>query len=411
MTEFAFPQDLLSEIKTRWQSIGNQLFQLPEDIVLKRLLETCYHASLRTSEQRSVKCVVAYAPQTDIPQGVLQLTNGTIVMSESELVRLSPVTQQRQTVIGCDSSEGWLRIWGFFEYGHAWVQLSAGDPPAVPMQAIDYPPDCLTITIENPGALTISCGRTSLIRLREGRIIVPQKNIFQSLGNPLGSFFNQLVNDLLASENYQNISFITDEENGQRSLLDIFTTTILAIMERIRLRQHGGSIVIVRMPFDEQLIHTTYTASDSTGLANGIIQYKILEDKLRLISSNDCEEAELQRCRAESALRTASQQLIRGMSQIGLLAAVDGAVLLDQNLRIQGFGVRFPVLLPSGATVIDAVTGREYPCDQWGLRHQSVFSFCNRCTDSIGFIASQDGKVKAVKNSDGQLYFWDGILD
>ncbi|WP_339736191.1 hypothetical protein [uncultured Gimesia sp.] len=103
--------------------------------------------------------------------------------------------------------------------------------------------------------------------------------------------------------------------------------------------------------------------------------------------------------------------MIRGISQISLLSAVDGAVLLDQHLRIQGFGVRFLILLPPGSKVEDASSGRTYLCDQWGLRHQSVFSFCHKCEGASGMIVSQDGEVKAVKVEQGQLYFWDGILD
>ena len=99
------------------------------------------------------------------------------------------------------------------------------------------------------------------------------------------------------------------------------------------------------------------------------------------------------------------------LSQISLLAAVDGAVLLDDHLRIQGFGVRFPVLLPPETIVEDALTGSEYSCGQWGLRHQSVLSVCEKCEQAIGLIVSQDGEVKAVKADGGRLMFWDGILD
>ena len=410
MTEYAFPRDLLDAIKTRWQTAADQQFELPEDRTLQKLLETCYHASFRTSEQRVVQCVVAYASIADIPEGALRLSR-PVVLTDSELVRLSPVTQHRQTVIGCEQMDGWLRIWGFFDYGHAWVQHSAGDPPAVPIQLADFPPDCLTITIEGPGALTISQGRTGLVRLRDGRVIFPQEDLFQSLQNPLGRFFRQLIGDLLKSTQRRDLAASAQQRVGQRSLLKIYTTSILAILERIRLTQHGGSVVISRTPFNEQLAHVTYTVSEHAGLAGEIIAYKTLDDSLREPDS-DCEAAaELERCRARLELHRTSRQLIRGISRISLLAAVDGAVLLDDHLRIQGFGVRFPVLLPPGTTVLDALTGSEYLCDQWGLRHQSVFSICQKCEQAIGLIVSQDDDVKAVKSDGGRLMFWDGILD
>jgi hypothetical protein len=411
MSEYAFPKDLLDGIKTRWQTVPDQQFDLPEDRVLQRLLETCYHASFRTSEQREVHCVVAYASAADIPEGALQLANSSVVLTDSELVRLSPVTERHQTVIGCDQLDDWLRIWGFFEYGHSWVQHSAGDPPAVPIQPDDFPPDCLTISIDGPGGLTVSRGRTGLVRLRDGQVIFPQENVLQNEQNPLGIFFRQLIANLQLSAQYGDLSSFTDESAGQRSLLNIYTTSVLAILERIRLRQHGGSVVIARLQLNEQLAHITYSVSEHVGLLDEIMAYKSLNDLMNAPHSASGAAAELERCRAELELRRISRKLIRAISQISLLAAIDGAVLLDDHLRIQGFGVRFPVLLPPGTTVLDALTGREYLCDQWGLRHQSVLSLCHKCEQAIGLIVSQDGEVKAVKADGGQLFFWDGILE
>jgi hypothetical protein len=352
-----------------------------------------------------------YASAADIPAGALQLANPPVVLTDTELVRLSPVTERHQTVIGCDQLDDWLRIWGFFEYGHSWVQHSAGDPPAVPIQPDDFPPDCLTISIDGPGALTVSRGRTGLVRLRDGQVIFPEKNLLQNEENALGIFFHQLIANLQLSAQYRDLSSFTDESAGQRSLLNIYTTSVLAILERIRLRQHGGSVVIARLQLNEQLAHITYSVSEHVGLLDEIMAYKSLNDLMNAPHSASGAAAELERCRAELELRRTSRKLIRAISQISLLAAIDGAVLLDDHLRIQGFGVRFPVLLPPGTTVLDALTGREYLCDQWGLRHQSVLSLCHKCEQAIGLIVSQDGEVKAVKADGGQLFFWDGILE
>jgi hypothetical protein len=411
MAEYAFPRDLLDGIKTRWQTVPDAQFELPEDRILQRLLETCYHASFRTSEQRAVHCVVAYASAADIRAEALQLANPPVVLTDTELVRLSPVTERHQTVIGCDRLDDWLRIWGFFEYGHSWVQHSAGDPPAVPIQPDDFPPDCLTISIDGPGALTVSRGRTGLVRLRDGQVIFPQENVLQNEQNPLGIFFHQLIANLQSSAQYRDLSNSTDESAGQRSLLNIYTTSVLAILERIRLRQHGGSVVLARLQLNEQLAHITYSVSEHVGLLDEIMAYKSLNDLMGAPHSASGAAAELERCRAELELHRTSRKVIRAISKISLLAAIDGAVLLDDHLRIQGFGVRFPVLLPPGTTVLDALTGREYLCDQWGLRHQSVLSLCHKCEQAIGLIVSQDGEVKAVKADGGRLFFWDGILD
>ena len=257
----------------------------------------------------------------------------------------------------------------------------------------------------------VSQGRSGLVRLRDGRVIFPQENLLQTVTNPLGIFFRQVIRGLVSSGLYRNLVKGSLEEEEIHSLLNIYTTSILAILERINLRRHGGSIVITPVPVQKQHAHITYTVSDHSGLFEKIVTYKILDDGLRQADENTNSSAESEKRQAELALRRGSQQLIRGISQISLLAAVDGAILLDEHLRIQGFGVRFPVLLPPGSKVEDASTGRKYLCDQWGLRHQSVFSFCHKSEGAIGLIVSQDGEVKAVKAEQSQLYFWDGILN
>lgn len=413
MPRFAFPKDLLGGIKDRWDAVpARQAFELPDESTLVQLLETCYHASLRTDERRPVHCAVAYAPMAQVPDGALLRFERPMALTVDQLVRLAPVVDIRRTLIGCDQGDGSLRLWGLFEHGHAWAQYSTGDPPDAPVGEADLPPDCLTITIDAPGALTVTRGRSGLVRLREGWIVVPKENPLRDGNDPLGRFFLQLIDDLEHSPRDRTPPAEADRGAARRSLLDIYTTSVAAILDRIRSRRHGGSIVITRTPIAESLALVTYTVAEHSGLVGEIVVYhEALShlSQLPTIPSDWASESEQRQ--AEAALRLASRRLIRGLNQISLLAAVDGAVLLDSHWRIQGFGVRFPVLLPTGTTVVDTDTGLEYASDRWGLRHQSVFSICQRCEQAVGLIVSQDGGVKAVKSVEGKVHFWDGVLD
>jgi hypothetical protein len=410
MAEYAFPRDLLGGIEDRWDSGPvRQGFELPPEHTLRDLLETCYHASLRTDERRPVHCAVAYAPIARVPDGALLRLERPLALTDDQLVRLAPVADIRRTLIGCDLGDGTLRIWGLFEHGHAWAQYSTGDPPDAPVGEADLPPDCLTITIEGPGALTVSRGRRGLVRLREGRVVVPKENPLRDAGDPLGLFFRRLIDDLGPSARHRTPPSPAD---GPRSLLDVYTTSVAAILDRIRSRRHGGSVVIARAAITEPHALVTYTVAEHPGLAGEVVAYHEALCHLADLPAMPADRAsESEQRRAETALRLASRRLMRGLNQVSLLAAVDGAVLLDDHLRIRGFGVRFPVLLPPGATVVDAITGLESACDQWGLRHQSVFSLCRRYEEAIGLIVSQDGEVKAVKSVAGRLHLWEGVLD
>lgn len=413
MAGYAFPKDLLGGIKDRWDAVpARPGFELPAENTLLELLEICYHASLRTDERRTVHCAVAYAPIAQVPDAALLRFERPLALTDDQLVRLAPVADIRRTLIGCDQQDGSLRIWGLFEHGHAWIQYSTGDPPDAPVGEADLPPDCLTITIDEPGALTVSRGRRGLVRLREGRVVLPKENPLRDVHDPLGVFFLELIDDLWHSLRPPPPLASGDESVGRRSLRDVYTTSVGAILDRIRSRRHGGSVVITRTAIDEPHALVTYTVAEHAGLAGEIVAYHgVLSHLAQLPAIPPDRASESEQRRAETALRLASRRLIRGLNQISLLAAVDGAVLLDDQLRIHGFGVRFPVLLPPGSTIEDALSGIDYACDQWGLRHQSVFSLCKRYEQAVGLIVSQDGGVKAVKSVEGRLYLWDGILD
>src|SRR5690554_4996776 len=121
MPGYAFPMHLFEEIQARWESArtSNQS-TLPDNGTLQRLLETCYHASLRTTELRPIRCALVFVAVRQCPQESLLLFENPAILTDRELVRLAPVTDLQRTLIGCDNIEGQLRIWGLYEHGRTW---------------------------------------------------------------------------------------------------------------------------------------------------------------------------------------------------------------------------------------------------------------------------------------------------
>ena len=408
-----FTNDLLHELQARWNTAsGQQQFELPPEKALRQILDACYHASLRTEEHRPTRCVLVYAPIEKVPDRALLLFEQPVEFSELQLVRLAPVADFQRTLIGCYEFDGQVRIWGLFEHGNAWAQYSAGDPPGTPVEPFDVPPDCLAVSIEEPGAISIARGPREIVRLRGGAVLPASENPLRQPEEPLGRFFEQLVNEIVATPEHQDLRTPAAQECCHRSMFDLYTTSVAGILDRIRLRRHGGSLVVSRLGIPEAHARVKYRVSRHPGLARDLVDYfRALCELARIPEQPSGDGERLARCASEQRLSSASQQLIRGMNQVSLLAAADGAVLLDGSLRIEGFGVRFPVLLPPEATITDAATGVQYACDDWGLRHQSVFSVCRETEDAVGLIVSQDGGIKAVKNVAGGLWFWRDILD
>jgi hypothetical protein len=96
---------------------------------------------------------------------------------------------------------------------------------------------------------------------------------------------------------------------------------------------------------------------------------------------------------------------------IASLTAVDGAVVLTDTLRIIGFGAEVMASFPGGDKVHVAHTAeanetKEVRFAEYGTRHRSAFRFVASMEPSVGFIMSQDGGVKAVKQVGSKLVMW-----
>ena len=99
---------------------------------------------------------------------------------------------------------------------------------------------------------------------------------------------------------------------------------------------------------------------------------------------------------------------------VASLSGVDGAVLITDKLRVLGFGCEVIAQSPSlefaRLSSRARVTGKKnIPIESYGTRHRSTFRFCSSFEESLAFIVSQDGGVKAVKRVGADLVLWPDI--
>lgn len=114
---------------------------------------------------------------------------------------------------------------------------------------------------------------------------------------------------------------------------------------------------------------------------------------------------------ARRELRSAHDDL---MTFLATLTAVDGAVVLTDRFRLLGFGAEVIAQSPTLTTVTAAYDNTAQntsvvPIDAYGTRHRSSFRFCSSLEDSVAFVVSQDGGVKAVKRVGGNVFLWPDV--
>jgi hypothetical protein len=161
-------------------------------------------------------------------------------------------------------------------------------------------------------------------------------------------------------------------------------------------RGHGGTIVL--LPQKEKR------------LCEGLFVAKFqLEPRLKLV--NYIEEALT--CERDILLGIAYRKfLLEKLQTLAQLSAVDGALILTNELGLVTFGAILQAPKWSGATLIGpdgfgATSGEQFPAQRYGTRHNSAINFAAECEGSIVFVISQDGPIRAfVRSSEKTVLCW-----
>ena len=85
--------------------------------------------------------------------------------------------------------------------------------------------------------------------------------------------------------------------------------------------------------------------------------------------------------------------------------------MLTDTLRIIGFGAEVTASFSGGDRVhvthtAEGTDTKEVRFAEYGTRHRSAFRFVASMEPSVGFVMSQDGGVKAVRQVGSKLVMW-----
>ena len=102
---------------------------------------------------------------------------------------------------------------------------------------------------------------------------------------------------------------------------------------------------------------------------------------------------------------------------VAVLSRVDGLVVMDHELGVEGFGViiRCQTIPPRDSVFRsyqadvheDVLEPLDY--DHLGTRHQSMMRYCYEHPGTVGFVVSEDGDARAMSLVDGRLIVWENI--
>jgi hypothetical protein len=334
-----------------------------------------------------------------------------------ELRRLAPVADPRRVLIAVEQyGEGAgrrLQIYGLIDVGITLWNMARHERISGTAS-----PDALVVASTRPGELSISRGDHPLIRLRGGDVVSPSQSVL--LRGPVARFFLNASDEFIREACERSGVSQNPEQDDTLSLSHLwFVESILLHTAEMK---HGGALLFVQdvLADNEARLHESVSikyrlpstrprdallAAMAARLEHNDVHQRL--HKRRSVKEQDLENLEelaWHQRDCEDSSRDAARF-------IGSLAAVDGAVVLTDKLRIIGFGGEVRVSGPGTDTVHIA---KNEECDEmsaapftaYGTRHRSSFRFVETMEPSVAFILSQDGGIKAATKVGERVVMW-----
>lgn len=343
-------------------------------------------ALLADAEQLSQLCTACFWASLEVEEG--REVRGTISICSPESVQLArafthpvPVTVRDLVALLTASPRTPLAVHGGPQGLHVWGMLDA------------EPEGLLRLRLAGNGILLASRARRVLALLNQGVMSIPVAADEMSL--------SQLVARALGKER-----FLEQHGDAPARFIRVVTTMIR--------HGHGGTLVLVppddqswragvsfRFCFDEEsgrLLQHSVRDFES-GMNEALRGY---DDLVAGRASCTSLTALREQYDAVNYLRTLSESLFRRVGDLGL---IDGAVVMDMDLMLHGFGAKL-LFGPEEFTVttLNAVTGRvreDVPLAALGgMRHQSAARFVQANRETDAFVISQDGRLSMISWSE-----------
>jgi hypothetical protein len=421
-----YPRDLYGILQQLWDSKpffpGWSKVELPSKAVFDEIIDVCYHASMLTDEGRPTvfrlvlldsRSPVSPRDNEELPPVTRYGLKGPLPFTQGELRRLAPVADPRRVLIAIEESGGKLQIHGLVDIGMTLWEMARHE--RVMGQSS---PEALVVMSSAPGELSISRGDRPVLRMRDGGIVRAAQSVL--LQGPVAEFFDEASCEFI--RNACLVSGVDQDpaqDDGLSFALQSFVESVLLYTAELK---HGGTVLFVPEEITDEdsrllsrvsikyVLPSTRPRDALVSAMAARLKHNALAEKLQTRRSVKAEELELldtlkwHQQNYEDSAKDAARF-------IASLTAVDGAVVLTDALRIIGFGAEVTAMFAGGdkvhiAYTAEAAETKEIGFEDYGTRHRSAFRFVASVEPSVGFIMSQDGGVKAVRQVGSKLVMW-----
>lgn len=413
----AYPPDLARYVEALWPAEAGPL-RLSSQL-LDEALSAAFQASLTTEEARAVRFRLLLMPLADLPesgtpnQGVLRLKfEHSRPLHEDELRRLAPAAAFETALIGAQVEDGRLRIWGVAHSGPAWLAPTWGGRSLVPNWTRDP-----IIHVSGPGKIAVRSAGKLVAAIERGLLVDATIDVFES--EWLGQIFAAERQAVVAEHDALQIRSPVPTSVEHSLVGRVNQQMMRRTIQLIRGARHGGMLLLADTS-DASLISPQRLR----------LKYRITQDEpshryrqvlLTLLAAlaDGTTNPSVGWADFESSVNPRLEKLEQAVFElsraIANLTGIDGAVVLDKQFGLLGFGAEVSAELPAPDVVLRALDTEgksRIPDDieNVGTRHRAAYRFVNDHPSGIAIVISQDGGVTFVAKRDGEVVFWEQSL-
>ena len=430
---YSYPRDLARFVCDRWIDVleGAAGDAPPLDAAtLEHFFSAGYQASLLREEERPVtfRAVLA-APACFPAEGMAPESLQRLEFSRSspfdatELRRLSVAADTQRTLIGVlREADGALRIWGLVSSGSRWLRdVQGGRRVGAPL------PPTPVIHVDAPGSMAVYKGYELIAKLERGRLSGSRADPFVSqwLPEQFAPFREELMarHERAATRTYERTGrkWASLEPSLPRRISERMMKRVIAL---VRDARHGGTIIflpvehVASVVTDDPYIDIKYQFTEgATRRSFPDLVVSILNRLAQVYGMSGAPGREPVGWRefeaaTDDVIGTLDEALFETAHLIAGLAAADGAVVMNKQHDLVGFGGMISGRLPAVRRIARALdlegeTVAEEEAVNVGARHRSAYRLAGALPGAVVIVISQDGGVRFVAQKGSRVTYWE----
>ncbi|PYF77058.1 putative sensor domain DACNV-containing protein [Pedobacter nutrimenti] len=399
----------------------------PSEPILRELFNTLFYTSLQTEEGQFIKVTVTLLDHQSIDpleEGMDRHDNWkffpfepAIEFSIKNLIKLSKAADPWSSSLSVYYDEhNKLFIYGMIDQTVHYQSFLNYEREEKPLH-----PGIIQTMINGIGILNVMLDYHPIATLNQHSLVKLYPNVFEH--GPVSAFIQRkTAYSHQALEKKFNSSLSPNEtEIFNDIIFEYVIQSICRILLKIKSYNHGGALLITG-DFEADL-STKYklqydrVESAIMNILTAVTNKDLLADEVAKMSKKKglmttelyatCEDN-------KQAGIDSHNELIGAIRFVSSLSCVDGLVLLSPHLQIKGFGTvitekKLPEHVWVSKSSRPSQKSSRIDAAHFGTRHQSMFAYCLKHPDSLGFVVSQDGEIRAIQSVNGKVMMWENI--